>query len=202
MLDYACGDGLVSRTLLPRFDLLVGADVSTTMLDKFRATAQRLGLGTDRMLAVQADLVSEDSATVENEVLRDKFDLVCTSMALHHFENPEAAMKRLAGHVKPGGTLLIIDWAPLDWGTPAQVAYGAELKEKGVDYDADIVKGLQSHAAKHTISKPNFSRPEMDHLFAVSGCNEFRWKLADELSPIPVIPDAKAQLFWARATKT
>ncbi|KAK1751122.1 S-adenosyl-L-methionine-dependent methyltransferase [Echria macrotheca] len=203
LLDYACGDGVVSRALQPHFASVLGVDVSGAMLDKYSAAVAKLGLSPDQMRAVRGDLLADDVQPTDPPLAADAllgFDLVVTSMALHHFEDPGTAIKRLAARLRPGGVLLVIDWTPLDGSTPAQREYEQELRAEGKSIKA-LEDSAREHAAKHTISKPNgFTQAEMVELFERAGCGEVGWKLADKLSPIPVV-NAKAQLFWSRASR-
>lgn len=200
MLDYACGDGIISKALKPHFATAVGVDVSDSMLDKYRATASSLGLGPDEMVGVRGDLLADNVQPTDPPLAEGNlwnFDLVAISMALHHFEHPETALQRLAARLKVGGTLLVIDWTPRDGSTRAQREYEDELQDQNKSQEnLDNAAG-----ASHTVSKPSgFTEKEMGQLFENSGCKEFKWKLAEELSPVPVA-NTKAQLFWARATK-
>lgn len=198
MLDYACGDGIVSKALMSHFATIVGIDVSETMLTKYRATAAELGLGADEMVGVCGDLLSDEDKPTDPPLPREKlhdFDLVVTSMALHHFADPKGAIRKLAALLKVGGVLLVIDWTPLDGSTAEQREYQAELKASGKEML------MKDHAARHTVSKPGgFEKNEMGELFEKAGCQDFGWELAEKLTPIPVV-DAKAQLYFARATR-
>lgn len=198
MLDYACGDGLISKCLRPLFDYTIGVDVSGNMLSRYRATAAQLGLGEDVMTGVRGDLLADDVKPTDPPLDADKlwnFDVVATSMALHHFEDPTLAVQRLAARLKAGGVLLIIDWCPLDGSTSAQLEYQQELSAAGRSLDGIATK----HAASHTVSKPEgFTKQEVVELFEKAGCKDTEWKLAEKLSPIPPI-DIKGQMFFARA---
>ncbi|UKZ55828.1 hypothetical protein TrVGV298_009652 [Trichoderma virens] len=186
MLDYACGDGIISKGLKQYFSSIVGVDVSGSMLDKYRKTAADLSCSTDEMVGVRGDLLSDNVQPTDpplpEEVLRN-FDLVVISMALHHFEDPERALQRLATRLKVGGVFMVVDWTPLDLSTPAQRQYEEELRESGESLEPD-----------------GFTEADMEGLFKQAGCGEVRWKLAEQLSPVPVA-GAKGQLFWARAQK-
>ncbi|KAK0617488.1 S-adenosyl-L-methionine-dependent methyltransferase [Immersiella caudata] len=209
MLDYACGDGLITRALRPLFTSALGVDVSGAMLDKYRAKASQLGyVGPQQMVGVRGDFISSEpdrtGTTVTEPQLPESeiwdFDLVVISMALHHLEEPDVALRRLAARLKAGGKLLVVDWTPLDGSTLAQRKYQEELRKDPGRVER-IAEALQTHAARHTISKPNgFPADEMRELYAQAGCKNMQWKLAEELSYIPVL-DAKAQLYWSVATK-
>lgn len=201
MLDYACGDGVISRALKPHFASVIGMDVSSVMLEKYDATVSKLGLSTNEMMGVRGDLLGDAVQTEPSlsEKELSNFDLIAVSMALHHFEDPALSMKKLVSRLKTGGTILIIDWAPLDGSTPAQKAYQEELKIS--KEPEDMAMSEAEKASRHTISMPDgFTEQQMTDLFEQGGCTEVRWKLADELSSI-VRASKKSQLFWARATK-
>ena len=203
MLDYACGSGLVSKALKPLFSSVVGVDVSSSMLDKYRATASALGLEPDEMIGVRGDLLSPEPQPTDpplpEEDLRH-FDLAAISLALHHMEDPVDAAKKLAARLKPGGKLLVIDWTPIDGSTAVQRDYQEQMRKNGDEERLD--KALRSHAASHTVSKPNgFTKQDMTELFEQGGCKDIKWKLAEELSSVPIIENAKGQFYWASATK-
>ncbi|KAL7782595.1 S-adenosyl-L-methionine-dependent methyltransferase [Trichoderma afarasin] len=203
MLDYACGDGVISKGLKQHFSSVVGVDVSGSMLDKYRKTAADLGCSTDEMVGVRGDLLADNVQPTDPplpEEMLHNFDLVVISMALHHFENPERALQRLAVRLKVDGVLMVIDWTPLDLSTPAQCRYEEELRERGESLES-VMERVKGHSARHTVSRPDgFTEADMKGLFKQAGCGEVRWKLAEQLSPVPVA-GAKGQLFWARAQK-
>ncbi|KAF6783602.1 hypothetical protein CSOJ01_15875 [Colletotrichum sojae] len=59
-----------------------------------------------------------------------------------------------------------------------------------------------THAASHTINKPyGFTEQEMRDMFEEAGCRDMSWKIAEELTPIPVIEGLKSQLYFAAAKK-
>lgn len=204
MLDYACGDGLISKALKPLFSSAIGVDVSSSMLEKYRSAASSLGLKLHEMMCVRGDLITDDAGPTEPPLNKEElqnFDLVAISMALHHVQDPTSAMQRLAGRLKSGGKLLVIDWAPVDGSTTVQREYQAEVK-RGGDKER-IEEALRTHAARHTVGKPEgFTREEMEELFRSAGCGDVKWVLADRSSPVPVIQNTKRQVYWAIATKS
>ncbi|KAH8660143.1 S-adenosyl-L-methionine-dependent methyltransferase [Xylariales sp. PMI_506] len=204
MLDYATGDGFITEILKPHFGFALGVDVSGGMLAKYKAAMDKLGLGPDQALAVRGDLLADDPKPTEPPVGEDQlwnFDLVATSLALHHFENPELAIQRLAARLRPGGVLLILDWTPQDGSTPAQREYEKELQARSQEEKAATKAALAAHASSHTISKPDgFTKEEITTMFEAAGCTNVRWKLAEQLSLIP-LGDTKFQLFFAGAIK-
>lgn len=202
MMDYACGDGLISRSLKSYHGFVLGVDVSARMLDRFKEGASKMGLGEDEIMCVTGDFITGKGQPTDPPLPEDvlqQFDLVSISMALHHVEDPALAVKELVSRLKPGGKILVIDWTPLDGSTEAQKQYEEELLQQ--NKGQALKDRLASHAAAHTVGKPEgFTATEMGDIFSKAGCEGFTWKLADKLTYVEPI-DAKGQIFWTFATK-
>jgi ubiquinone/menaquinone biosynthesis C-methylase UbiE len=63
-----------------------------------------------REQGLEAELVQ---GTVERLQFRDAaFDLVTSVMVFHHLTHPEAGVRELHRITKPGGCIVLVDWAP------------------------------------------------------------------------------------------
>ncbi|EAW06906.1 class I SAM-dependent DNA methyltransferase [Aspergillus clavatus NRRL 1] len=117
VLEYACGTGAVSSALAPFVDKVVGIDVSEEMIKQYNSNAKETGFA-GKMAGYVGDLFAESvPAEISGPEFQD-FDLVAVSMALHHFDKPEFALKRLGERLKKGGMCLIIDLVPEDKHSP------------------------------------------------------------------------------------
>ncbi|OQE38986.1 hypothetical protein PENCOP_c007G02592 [Penicillium coprophilum] len=214
MMDYACGNGTVSRYLHPHFSKCIGVDLADGMLDEYRATAAELGIDESHMLAIKGNLLAPAITSTEAPLSEEElngFDLVAICMALHHVEDISLASKRLAERLKPGGVLLIIDWATRDLPneTEHQAGVQATSSVSGDHHHHHHHHHHQKmheiidskHPAAHTISHDSFSKDQILHLFEQAGCGESQFMLADRVSPVPGARSGEMQLFWARATK-
>ena len=99
-LDLACGPGTFTRALAPRVKFIHGLDITPALLDQARAAAAKQHL---------ANCIFECGDAYSLPYAAAKFDLAACAYALHHMENPAAAMKELARIVRPGARLALVD---------------------------------------------------------------------------------------------
>lgn len=93
--------------LVPFATEVIGIDVSKRMVDDYNKVAAELGVS-DKMHADVGDLGSE-TVDVRFEDSRSRFDIIVSSMALHHIENPTGLLRNLAKRLTPGGVVWILD---------------------------------------------------------------------------------------------
>ena len=102
VLDLACGPGNFTREFARTVGdegLVVGIDVSRTMLDRGVADLQDAGLGNVALIRGDAtDLPFRDGA----------FDGVCCFAALHLFADPLAALDEMRRVLAPGGRIALM----------------------------------------------------------------------------------------------
>jgi ubiquinone/menaquinone biosynthesis C-methylase UbiE len=131
---------------------VIGIDVSENMVAEFNQNANTLGLS-DKVAGYKADLLAENAPAQEIESACTDLDLVTISMALHHFEHPDQALKRLANRLKGGGVCYIIDL----------VAHTNAHGHGHGQYQGEFAE------AAHTIKTHGFSREDMQRLFEGAG---------------------------------
>ena len=100
MLDYGCGTGLVSLFLLPSVRSVTGADNSPGMLEVLRGKITEGGI--ERMKVIRLDLELDS-------VPEDRYDLVVTSMTMHHVADIPRVLRGFYDLLLPGGNLCIAD---------------------------------------------------------------------------------------------
>ena len=160
------------------------------MVNKFNIEAREVGMTEARMRAVRGDLLAPIEGQLENQEFYD-FDLAVMSMALHHVEDPKIMITKLVERLRPGGTVLIIDWIPS--GRASSDSHGNHANEKK--------DGHGQHAGSHTISFDGFSKEEMHNFFREAGCSNNDYVLAASPSEVPPDPKGQKQLFFAKGTK-
>ncbi len=100
VLDFGCGTGLVSLALRPLVRSVTGVDTSRGMLDVLERKVSEQGLE-----GVHAVLVSPDTPLA----VAGRFDLVVSSMALHHVADLAPLFARFREHLRPGGRVALAD---------------------------------------------------------------------------------------------
>jgi len=105
MVDLGTGTGRMLTLLAPLAKEAEGLDLSHHMLTVARANLNRAELRNARVR--QGDVT--DTPFEANSA-----DLVIVHQVLHYLENPQAVLAEAARILRPGGRLLLIDFAPHD----------------------------------------------------------------------------------------
>ena len=103
ILDLGTGTGRILEMLAPRVARAVGLDVSPAMLAIARNRLDEAGLR-------HVQLRQGDAYALPGDLAR--FDLVILHQVLHYLDDPGRAIREAARALKPGGRLVIVDFAP------------------------------------------------------------------------------------------
>jgi ubiquinone/menaquinone biosynthesis C-methylase UbiE len=99
-MDFGCGTGLVTLLLRPRVRSIVGVDSSQGMLDVLQAKVARQNL-----TRVETQLVDLD----KGDRLEGRYDLVVSTMTLHHVRDIAALFRQFRRVLAPAGSLALAD---------------------------------------------------------------------------------------------
>ena len=105
ILDMATGTGDLAIDMARHIDdaTILGADLSPEMLEVARQKVARLGL-TERISLTECD--------AEHINLPDEsVDAVTVAFGVRNFENREACLRELARVIRPGGTLVVLEFS-------------------------------------------------------------------------------------------
>ena len=103
LLDLGTGTGRLLELLAPLYARAVGVDASADMLAVARANLDRAGVANAQ---VRLGDIQHLPFT------RNSFDVVTIHQVLHYLDEPERAISEAARVLRPGGRLLIVDFAP------------------------------------------------------------------------------------------
>lgn len=106
VLDFGCGTGLVTLALGPRVGTITGADTSPGMLQVLSEKATAAGL-----TVAQRAL---DGSPVP--ALGGPYQLIVSSMTLHHVADVPRLFQQFAAHLIPGGQVALADLDAEDGG--------------------------------------------------------------------------------------
>lgn len=129
------------------------------MVAVYNQRVQEAGISSEKMSAKVGDLLAESvSEDLQGPEYHD-LDIIIVSMALHHFPDPQLAMKRLANRLQKSGVLWIIEM----------------LEEPHSEQEH---KQLSPETAQ-TVHKHGFGVDEMKELFSEARFGDTEVKLLD-----------------------
>ena len=105
VLDVATGTGIMARDLAPRVAHVTGIDVTPEMLAQARRIAGEAGI---------ANIAFDDGDAAALPYAEDRFDLVISRIAVHHFADPTVELGEMRRVCKPDGRVAIVDITALD----------------------------------------------------------------------------------------
>jgi Methylase involved in ubiquinone/menaquinone biosynthesis len=100
-LEFGCGTGLISFCLNDKFEMITLVDTSKGMVDVLNSKIKTFEI--NNMKAYQMD-INEKHTLPENS-----YEVIYTSMALHHIIDTETTIRNLYRLLKKDGYLCIID---------------------------------------------------------------------------------------------
>ena len=149
IMDFGCGTGLIARALAPQVASVAAADTSTEMLAVLETKAKAAGLTGIRPLLLDAGYESHADTS---------YDVIVSSMVLHHVAEIPNLARHLARWCRPGGWVALADLEPED-GTFHRDAQ--EVVHHGID-PAELAAQLEalgfttkSIQTGHTIRRPS-----------------------------------------------
>lgn len=97
ILDFGAGTGLLSFKIAPLVRSVTGVDLSTGMLEQLEAKNSDIL----QVRGICHDMLSEP--------LKDKFDGIVSSMAMHHVKETAKLLESFYAHLKPNGFIALAD---------------------------------------------------------------------------------------------
>lgn len=139
IMDFGTGTGLFGLELLDHASFLLGVDTSEGMLEVFNKKVAML------------DYVKSLNINLENEDFDgDKFDLIISSMAFHHLNDPELMIQKMKKYINNVGKIIVVDLDQED-GT-----FHPNNKEMGVKHFGFSKETLENWAKSAELKISNY----------------------------------------------
>jgi ubiquinone/menaquinone biosynthesis C-methylase UbiE/DNA-binding transcriptional ArsR family regulator len=103
LLDLGTGTGRMLELLAPRYQRGIGLDASREMIAVARSRLAAAGVG-------HAQVRLGDIADIDASI--GQADLIVIHQVLHYFDDPGRMLAQARRALKPGGMMLIVDFAP------------------------------------------------------------------------------------------
>ncbi len=142
VVDLGAGNGYISRTAALQAKKVIAVDISTVMLRELEKRAKVEGL---------KNIVTIEGNGCELPLESGSIDVVCSSMYLHHIDEPELAIKEMRRVLKASGKVFLAD---------LKEHANTELKEKM----HDIWTGFSMEDMKLWFAKCGFGSLVFDNL--------------------------------------
>ena len=160
VLDLGTGTGRMLQVLAPRAHRAVGLDVSPAMLGVARANLDEAGLRHVQLRQGDAYVMPSDLA---------RFDLVILHQVLHYLDDPARAVREATRALKPGGRLLVVDFAP-----HTEESLRAEHAHRRLGFAQGEIEGFVKEAGLEPLSYITIAPQKGEGALAVSlwlGCD-------------------------------
>ncbi|TIA93802.1 hypothetical protein E3P81_00688 [Wallemia ichthyophaga] len=99
VLDYGCGDGIVSESLQFNSRSITGVDSNSDLVNAFNRKFRDRGISSDKLEAHTC--IPPDS----------KFDVIVCTQLLHKLNDVDGVINTLSQHLNSDGELLIVDYS-------------------------------------------------------------------------------------------
>ncbi len=143
LLDLGTGTGRMLELLGPLAVRAAGIDQSPQMLSIARVRLERAGLRNVQLR--QGDIYA---APVEP----DSYDLIVMHQVLHYLDDPLRAIREAARALRPGGRLLIVDFAPHE-----EESLRTVHAHRRLGFAASEIAGFMAAAGLDLIAKDNLA---------------------------------------------
>jgi ubiquinone/menaquinone biosynthesis C-methylase UbiE len=148
-LDYGCGTGLLSFPLKDELGAILMADSSGGMLDVVNEKIAAQGV--TNMTTLKLDLLADPPP-------EQNFDLIVTSMTLHHVPDTDHILRVFHDRLKPGGTLCVVDLDQEDGSF-----HGPEI---------DVHHGFDQADLSRRAAQAGFANMQFQTVFSIAKENE------------------------------
>ncbi len=170
VLDVACGPGTLALRLAHQAKQVHGIDFSESMLAVFRQKVEQQGHGNITLHCGDAQALPYAD---------DTFDAAFSLFGLMFFPDRKRGFAEIYRTLKPGGSIAVTSWAPVDQSPAMQTMFGALRAIK-----PDLPPPQRSVT---TLENPDLFRQEMQD----AGFRNVEIRLVTKAFPVGTVPE-----FW------
>jgi ubiquinone/menaquinone biosynthesis C-methylase UbiE len=193
ILDVACGPGTLALMVARDAGAVHGIDFSAPMLDIFKQHVERSGYS--NITIRQGDAQALPSAD-------ESFDAAFSIFGLMFFPDRCKGFAEIYRTLKPGGTIAVTSWAPIDRSPAMQLMFGAiraikpDLPEpqKAIDTleNPDVFKREMLAAGFRQVQIKSVTKAA----FSVVSIPEFWEDMVKGSAPIQMLKQAMGDALW------
>jgi SAM-dependent methyltransferase len=164
VLEIGSGTGLLSFTLAPHVNTLIGVDTAEGMISAFNTKLSDME-ATPNLCAINHFLEDPDSEVLQNAaeslglLKPHRFELVVSHLTLHHIASLEEIFGLMYRCLKPGGIVALTDYE--DFGKEA-IRFHPEAKRPGVEHH-----GIKKELAREMLEKVGFEDVRVEEVFVL-----------------------------------
>ncbi len=175
VLDVACGPGTLALKVARTASKVHGIDFSESMLAIFKKKIEQAGLGNIALHCGDAQALPYADET---------FDAAFSMFGLMFFPNRQRGFAEIYRTLKPGGSIAVTSWAPVDQSPAMQTMFGALRAIK-----PDLPQPQRSIT---TLENPERFKQEMEE----AGFRNVEIRSVTKAFPVTTLPE-----FWTNMVK-
>jgi ubiquinone/menaquinone biosynthesis C-methylase UbiE len=193
ILDVACGPGTLALMVAHEAGLVHGIDFSMPMLDIFRQHVQR---------AEHNNITIQHGDAQELPYANNTFDAAFSMFGLMFFPDRSKGFAEINRTLKPGGTIAVTSWAPIDRSPAMQMMFGAirainpniPEPQKSIDTleNPDVFKQEMLDAGFRNVNIQSVTR----YAFPVTSIPEFWEGMVKGSAPIQMMKKGMGEVAW------
>jgi len=145
--DLGCGSGELLPVLRKKADRVIGVDRAPRMLEE----ARRRHLAESRRGALELRLGELERLPIR----AGEVDCALICLALHHLPEPAAGIAEAARILKPGGTLVVVEWT-----AHADESLRSRFQDRWLGFESAVLEKWLKEAGLTVQSKSNLSLPK------------------------------------------
>jgi ubiquinone/menaquinone biosynthesis C-methylase UbiE len=197
VLDVACGPGTLALKLAQHADKVHGIDFSESMLAVFKHKIEQAGHRNIALHCGDAQALPYANAT---------FDAAFSLFGLMFFPDRQRGFAEIHRTLKPGGSVAITSWAPVDQSPAMQTMFGAlrAMKPELPQPQRSVTTLENPERFKQEMEEAGFRNVEIRKVtkaFPVGNTAEFWDNMVKGSAPIQMMKKGLGEALWREKEK-